>query len=245
VRRIEDPSPGPSLSARLAGLNWKMLEAELWERGHAVTAPILTSAECDELVSLYRKEELFRKTIHMAPRRFGEGDYKYFKYPLPSAVQSLRVHLYRRLAPIANGWMEALGARERYPLTLRDFVERCHRHGQGRPTPLLLHYELGGYNCLHQDLYGPLAFPLQVTGFLSRPSQDYGGGAFLLYELRPRAQSMCDALVPEQGALVIFATRMRPERSKRGYRKVQLKHGVGRVRSGSRYTLGIIFHDAK
>ncbi|HEX4802901.1 MAG TPA: 2OG-Fe(II) oxygenase [Myxococcaceae bacterium] len=235
----------PSVSARLARLNWKALEAELWNQGHAVTEPVLTSAECEELVSLYPKEEFFRKTIRMGPRRFGEGDYKYFKYPLPSVVQSLRVHLYRRLAPIANRWMEALGERERYPLTLREFVDRCHRHGQERPTPLLLHYEAGGYNCLHQDLYGPLAFPLQVTGFLSRPGEDYGSGAFLLYELRPRAQSMCDALVPEQGALVIFATRMRPERGKRGYRRVQLKHGVGRVRSGSRYTLGIIFHDAK
>lgn len=177
--------------------------------------------------------------------RFGEGDYKYFHYPLPRVVQALRVRLYPRLAPIANQWMEALDAKERYPKTLREFLARCHRAGQNRPTPLLLHYEAGGYNCLHQDLYGALAFPLQVTAFLSRPSQHYGSGAFLLYEVRPRAQSMCDALVPEQGALVIFPTRMRPERGQRGYRRVQLKHGVARVRSGTRYTLGIIFHDAK
>ena len=245
VRRIQDVASAPALRVRLARLDWKAIDADLWQYGHAATAPVLTRAECDGLVGLYPKDEHFRKTIHMGPRRFGEGDYKYFHYPLPRAVQELRVHLYRRLALVANAWMESLGAPDRYPTTLRQFLARCHRNGQKRPTPLLLHYEAGGYNCLHQDLYGPLAFPLQATVFLSRPSQDYGSGAFLLYELRPRAQSMCDALVPEQGALVIFATRMRPERGARGFRRVQLKHGVARVRFGSRYTLGIIFHDAK
>jgi hypothetical protein len=234
-----------SVSARLARLDWKALERELWTRGHAVTEPILTATECRELVALYPHAQHFRKTIDMAARRFGLGDYKYFKYPLPSVVQSLRVRLYPRLARIANGWMEALGARERYPATLREFLARCHQHGQTRPTPLLLHYEAGGYNCLHQDLYGPLAFPLQVTAFLSKPSEDYRDGAFLLLEQRPRAQSMCDALMPEQGALVLFPSRIRPEPGKLSYHRVQLKHGVSRVRAGSRYTLGIIFHDAK
>ncbi len=181
----------------------------------------------------------------MAAKRFGLGDYKYFNYPLPPVVQSLRVRLYPRLAPIANRWMEALGAPERYPATLREFLALCHLHGQSRPTPLLLHYEAGGYNCLHQDLYGALVFPLQVTAFLSRPTEDYSNGAFLLLEQRPRAQSMCDALMPDQGALVLFASRIRPEPGKRGYRRVQLRHGVSRVRAGARYTLGIIFHDAK
>jgi len=235
----------PSISARLSRLDWKVLEAQLWELGHAVSEPILTRAECDELVALYPQEERFRKRIDMAAKRFGLGDYKYFKYPLPPIVQSLRARLYPRLAKIANRWMAALGAAERYPATLREFLARCHLHGQTRPTPLLLHYEAGGYNCLHQDLYGPLAFPLQVTAFLSRPSEDFENGAFLLLEQRPRAQSMCDALMPPQGALVLFASRVRPELGKRGYRRVQLRHGVSRVGAGTRYTLGIIFHDAK
>jgi len=235
----------PTVSARLARLDWAALEEELWKQGHAVTQPMLTPTECQKLTALYPEPGRFRKTIDMAPRRFGVGDYKYFRYPLPPLVQSLRVSLYRQLAPIANRWMEALRAPERYPATLGEFLERCHLHGQTRPTPLLLHYEAGGYNCLHQDLYGALAFPLQVTAFLSRPSEDYTSGAFLLLEQRPRAQSMCDALMPEQGALVLFATRIRPEPGKTAYRRVQLKHGVGRVRAGTRYTLGIIFHDAK
>jgi uncharacterized protein len=235
----------PSISARLARLDWKTLESDLWERGHAVTEPILTRVECLELIALYSDEQRFRKKIDMAAKRFGLGDYKYFKYPLPPVVQSLRARLYPRLAKIANRWMEALGAPERYPAALREFLARCHLQGQARPTPLLLHYEAGGYNCLHQDLYGPLAFPLQATAFLSRPSKDFANGAFLLLEQRPRAQSMCDALTPEQGALVLFASRIRPRLGKRGYRRVQLRHGVSRVRAGTRYTLGIIFHDAK
>jgi len=235
----------PSVSARLARLDWGALEDELWKQGHAVTPPILTRTECRRLTALYPEPQRFRKTIDMAPRRFGVGDYKYFRYPLPPVVQSLRVRLYRQLAPVANRWMEALRAPERYPATLGEFLERCHLQGQTRPTPLLLHYEAGGYNCLHQDLYGALAFPLQVTVFLSRPSKDYTSGAFLLLEQRPRAQSMCDALMPEQGAMVLFASRVRPEPGKAGHRRAQLKHGVGRVRAGTRYTLGIIFHDAK
>jgi uncharacterized protein len=235
----------PSVSQRISQLDWNKLEEDLSKLGHAVTDPVLTRDECEKLVALYSQEQYFRKTIDMAPRRFGLGDYKYFKYPLPPIVQSLRTRLYPRLAPVANRWMEALRAKERYPATLREFLSRCHRNGQDRPTPLLLHYEAGGYNCLHQDLYGALAFPLQVTAFLSRPNEDYTSGAFLLLEQRPRAQSMCDALIPNQGALVVFAVRMRPEAGKLGYRRVQLKHGVSRVRTGSRYTLGIIFHDAK
>ncbi len=235
----------PSVSQRIGQLDWIKLEEDLSKLGHAVTDPVLTRSECEELIALYSQEQYFRKTIDMAPRRFGLGDYKYFNYPLPPIVQSLRRRLYPRLAPVANRWMEALRAKERYPATLREFLGRCHRSGQKRPTPLLLHYQAGGYNCLHQDLYGALAFPLQVTAFLSRPNEDYTSGAFLLLEQRPRAQSMCDALIPDQGALVVFATRMRPEAGKLGYRRVQLKHGVSRVRTGSRYTLGIIFHDAK
>ncbi len=234
-----------TIASRLHRLDWEGLERSLWDRGHAITPPILTREECDALVGLYPRERRFRKTIDMAPRRFGIGDYKYFRYPLPRVVQALRTALYSHLAPVANGWVKALRVREHYPPTLSGFLKRCHRGGQARPTPLILHYEAGGYNCLHQDVYGSLAFPLQVTAFLSRPGRDYSSGAFLLLEQRPRAQSMCDAIIPDQGALVLFATRFRPEQGKRGYRRLQLKHGVSRVLRGKRYTLGIIFHDAK
>jgi hypothetical protein len=229
----------------LAGLDWKALERQLWQHGHAVTASVLTPSECAALISRYPQEASFRKTINMEKHRFGVGEYKYFKYPLPPLVQALRTRLYPRLAPIANGWMAALGIPHRYPRTLQQFLTRCADRGQSRPTPLMLRYEAGGYNCLHQDLYGQVAFPLQATAFLSRPGVDHAGGSFLLLEQRPRAQSMCDALLPERGALVLFANGIRPEMGKRGYRRVQMKHGVSRVQSGERYTLGIIFHDAK
>lgn len=234
-----------AIAKRLHRLNWESLERSLWDQGHAITPPILTRRECEALVGLYPRQQRFRTTIDMAPRRFGIGDYKYFRYPLPRIVQALRNALYSRLAPVANGWAKALRIGERYPPTLGGFLKRCHRGGQARPTPLILHYQAGGYNCLHQDVYGSLAFPLQVTAFLSRPDRDYSGGSFLLLEQRPRAQSMCDAIIPEQGALVLFANRFRPEQGTRGYRRLQLKHGVSRVLRGKRYTLGIIFHDAK
>jgi len=177
--------------------------------------------------------------------RFGIGDYQYFANPLPEIVQSLRPRLYPRLAPVANRWTEALGLPERFPGTLGELAAACRKAGQTKPTPLLLHYEVGGYNCLHQDLYGKWVFPFQALFLLSQPGREYSGGEFLLVEQRPRAQSMAEVIAGGQGEMVIFTTRYRPVRGSRGYYRANVKHGVSRVRSGSRYTLGIIFHDAQ
>jgi hypothetical protein len=234
-----------SISARLAALDWDRIETDLWARGYAETESLLTPGECSGLVALYADEHRFRSRIDMARHRFGEGDYKYFAEPLPALVQSLRTHAYPRLAFIANRWNEALGVADRYPPTLDAFLAHCKSRGQSRPTPLLLHYEEGGYNCLHQDLYGEVAFPLQLLGFLSRPGADYDGGEFLLVEQRPRAQSAAEVVSGAQGKLVFFTTRIRPVRGGRGYYRVNIRHGVSRVRRGTRYTLGVIFHDAK
>jgi hypothetical protein len=181
----------------------------------------------------------------MARYRFGVGDYKYFAEPLPPVVAALREHAYPPLAGTANRWMAALGARERFPDDLAALRRLCARHGQTKPTPLLLHYEAGGYNCLHRDLYGDVAFPLQLTVFLSRRGEDYTGGEFLLLEQRPRAQSRGEAIAPEQGEMVIFTTRDRPVKGARRYFRAAMRHGVSTVASGTRYTLGVIFHDAK
>jgi hypothetical protein len=181
----------------------------------------------------------------MARYRFGLGDYQYFARPLPPVVEELRRHAYPRLVSVANGWQQALGAKRRFPSELAAFLALCARHGQVKPTPLLLHYETGGYNCLHQDLYGEIAFPLQLTCFLSRRNVDYEGGEFLLVETRPRAQSRGEALAFEQGEALVFATSHRPVRGARGFYRTTLRHGVSTVTRGARYTLGVIFHDAK
>lgn len=196
------------------------------------------------IVALYTDPTRFPPRIDMARYRFGVGEYQYFATPLPPLVQDLRTAAYPPLAALANSWMQALGVAERYPQALTDLLERCRRHGQTKPTPLLLRYEAGGYNCLHQDVYGEVVFPLQLTCFLSRPGVDYTGGEFLLVEQRPRAQSRGEAIATEQGEIIIFATRERSVAGARGYYRVKMRHGVSRVRSGLRYTLGIIFHDA-
>lgn len=221
------------------------LTSSLWERGHFVLPGILSRDECDDLVSLYRDDSRFRTRVDMARHRFGVGDYKYFARPLPEIVERLRLQLYPPLAAVANQWNEALGLVDRYPQTLAEFLEQCASRGQTRPTPLLLHYEAGGYNCLHQDVYGDVAFPLQVVVFLSRPAVDYTGGEFLLVEQRPRAQSAGEAIVGQQGDLLIFTTRVRPVAGSRGHYRVNVRHGVSRVRTGTRFTLGVIFHDAR
>ena len=223
------PSLGPALS----------------DRGHALVPGVLTREECEGLVALYREDSRFRSRIDMARHRFGVGDYKYFARPLPEIVERLRVELFPPLAAIANQWNEALGVPDRVPATLTEFLSQCALQGQTRPTPLLLHYEAGGYNCLHQDVYGDVAFPLQVVAFLSRPNVDYTGGEFLLVEQRPRAQSAGEAIVGQQGDLLVFTTRVRPVAGSRGCYRVNVRHGVSRVHSGTRFTLGIIFHDAR
>jgi uncharacterized protein len=233
------------IAARVKALDWTQIEDDLSTRGYAETAPVLTASESNALVTLYPDDRHFRHRVDMARHRFGEGDYKYLARPLPEIVEALRMHCYPPLAAVANRWNEALGAQERFPATLDAFLDRCAAHKQTKPTPLLLHYETGGYNCLHQDLYGDVAFPLQLVCFLSRPGIDYTGGEFLLVEQRPRAQSAGEVITGQQGALVFFTTRVRPVKGLRGYYRVNVRHGVGRVRSGTRYTLGVIFHDAK
>ena len=230
---------------RLAELDWKAIEASLWQRGYAKTDALLTIKECDALVALYSMDQLFRSRIDMKRFRFGEGEYKYFTYPLPPLVHTLRENIYPRLAVIANAWAKALGQPEMFPLSHDKLLAFCRLKGQTKPTPLLLRYAAGDYNCLHQDIYGAVAFPLQLTAFLSRPDRDFSGGEFLLVEQRPRAQSRGEVLAPEQGEIVIFATRHRPVQGSRGYYRVNMRHGVSTVRSGSRFTLGVIFHDAK
>lgn len=239
------PAVAPaSLAARLGQVDWPSVEAGLSERPYARLGPLLTEAECEETRKLYDDDTHFRSRIDMEPHRFGIGEYKYFDRPLPPLVEELRSLAYPRLAPVANRWAEALGADERYPKRLVEFLARCGKAGQKRPTPLLLRYGAGGYNALHQDLYGAVAFPLQLAVFLSRPGRDYTGGAFLLVEQRPRAQSVGEALTFDQGEAVVFANRHRPVLGSRGFYRATVRHGVSRVETGHRFTLGIIFHDA-
>jgi hypothetical protein len=234
-----------TIAERLGALDWAAMERSLWEWGYAKTPPFLTPAECAALIEIYPDDTRFRGRVDMARYRFGLGEYKYFARPLPALVEELRVQAYPLLAAIANRWAAALGARRRHPPELDGLLALCRRAGQTKPTPLLLHYEAGGYNCLHQDLYGEVAFPLQLTCFLSRRGLDYQGGEFLLVEQRPRAQSRGEAITTEQGEMVIFATDSRPVTGARGHYRARLRHGVSRVTAGSRYTLGVIFHDAK
>ena len=235
-----------TIQDRLAQLDWKAIEASLWQRGYAKTDQFLSAEECEALVALYSKDKLFRSRIDMKRFRFGEGEYKYFTYPLPPLVQTLREQIYPRLGVIANAWEKALGQPDNiFPLSHDKLLAFCRRNEQTKPTPLLLRYTAGDYNCLHQDIYGAVAFPLQLTAFLSRPDRDFAGGEFLLVEQRPRAQSRGEVLAPKQGEIVIFATRHRPAQGIRGYHRVNMRHGVSTVRSGSRFTLGVIFHDAK
>jgi uncharacterized protein len=234
-----------SLAERIARLDWPQIRQAVEGDGFAVLPKTLSSEECAALARMYESRELFRSRIEMARFRFGVGEYKYFAAPLPGIVAELRVLLYPYVAPIANHWMNALGTRITYPETLHEFVDRCHRSGQTKPTPLLLRYEAGGYNCMHHDLYGELAFPLQFTFMLSQYGADYTGGEFLLLEQRPRAQSRCDAIALEQGAAILFATRYRPVKGTRGFYRVNVRHGISRVHNGRRFALGIIFHDAK
>jgi hypothetical protein len=234
---------------RIAAIDWRGVEASLEAQGFAPLPAILDPAECRALAAIYQEEARFRSRIDMSRFRFGAGEYKYFAAPLPPLVQSLREQLYARLASIANAWQLRLLKSEtsnlKFPAALDDFLARCHEAGQTRPTPLLLSYAAGGYNCLHQDVYGDLAFPLQAVFALSRPDEDYRGGEFLLVEQRPRAQSRGHAVRIEQGAGIVFATRERPVAGTRGDYRVTMRHGVSTITQGGRMTLGIIFHDAR
>jgi hypothetical protein len=233
-----------TIEARVAAQDWRQAEAALEERGFAVLPGLLTTAECHGLVALYDREPLFRSRILMQRHGFGRGEYKYFAYPLPDLVSQLRRALYPRLVAVANRWRAALREGEPFPEDLAAFLARCHEAGQARPTPLLLRYGEGDYNCLHQDVYGPLVFPLQLTLLLEAPETDFAGGEFLLVEQRPRAQSRAEIVPLAQGDAVVFAVRHRPVMGSRGPYRVALRHGVSRLRGGRRHTLGIIFHDA-
>jgi uncharacterized protein len=234
-----------ALAARVAALDWTRITADLEARGMATTGALLTPDECAALAAMYPDEAVFRSHIIMARHGFGKGEYKYFSRPLPSLIEGLRTSLYPHMAPIANRWSEAMKLGVSYPAKLNEFIARCHAAGQTRPTPLLLKYEAGDYNCLHQDLYGDNVFPLQVTFLLSRPGVDFEGGEFVLVEQRPRMQSRPEVVPLVQGEGVIFAVRNRPVVGTKGTYRVNLRHGVSRVRSGQRFTTGIIFHDAK
>ena len=229
---------------RLRALDWTQVCADLDFQGNAVIERLISPAECDALVALYPIEDLFRSRVVMGRHGFGRGEYKYFRYPLPELIARLRAMLYPRLAPIANRWHAALGIDVRFPQKHVQFIERCHAAGQRRPTPLLLRYGAGDYNCLHQDLYGEHVFPLQVTLLLAAPERDFTGGEFVMSEQRPRMQSRAEVVPLRQGDAVIFAVHQRPVRGTRGVYRVNLRHGVSRVRSGQRHSAGIIFHDA-
>jgi uncharacterized protein len=227
-----------------ARIDWRQVAASLDERGYATTPPLLATEECRALAALYPREEAFRSRVIMERHNFGRGEYKYFRYPLPPAVEALRQAIYPHLAPIANNWREQLDEDGQFPPSHGAYLDQCHKAGQQRPTPLLLKYETGDYNCLHQDLYGDLVFPLQLTVLLSVPGADFTGGEFLLVEQRPRAQSRGEVVPLGQGEAVIFPVHHRPVQGVRGQYRVTMRHGVSRLRSGQRYTLGIIFHDA-
>jgi uncharacterized protein len=232
------------LNTPIEALDWPRLTSELNEQGSALLKSVLTPEECASLSSLYPNEAGFRSRVVMARHGFGRGEYKYFSYPLPEIIQGVRTALYRELAPIANRWNRSMGIEVQYPEEHVEFIQRCHDAGQLRPTPLLLQYGPGDYNCLHQDLYGEHVFPIQVAFLLSEPGRDFEGGEFVLTEQRPRMQSRPEVIPLRQGDAVAFAVHHRPVQGTRGIYRVNLRHGVSRLRSGRRHTAGVIFHDA-
>jgi hypothetical protein len=235
----------PSVRDRVDLLDWDALREQLDRHGHAITAPLLESAECVELSDLFESGR-FRSTIDMARHRFGDGRYRYFDYPLPDSLAELRSSFYRHLAPIANDWARLLrGEHPTLPREHEELLDRCRHAGQQRPTPLILRYGVGDWNALHQDLYGEVYFPFQIVTILSEPGIDFDGGEFVLLEQRPRAQSRAHVLSPPRGAFVIFPTQHRPSRGKTGHHRVGMRHGVSTVTRGQRTALGVIFHDAK
>lgn len=233
-----------SIETRLAGLDWDRIITEIDQRGWATTGPLLTSAECEALAAGYDNDALFRSRVVMARHGFGQGEYRYYAYPLPPLIQRLRAGLYARLVSLANRWRDALGPAEQFPQNFEKYIVRCHDAGQARPTPLILRYGAGDYNCLHQDLYGELNFPLQAAFLLSRPGEEFSGGEFVLTEQRPRMQSRVHVVPLEAGEAVIFAVNHRPVQGTRGTYRVTMRHGVSPLREGRRHTLGIILHDA-
>ncbi len=233
------------IEARILQIDQEEIADRLNNSGYALLEKVLNTDECNELISLYDKNELYRKTISMERYRFGSGEYKYFTYPLPGLIQTIRESVYPILAPVANRWMEVLKIDNQFPGSFAELQQICHVNNQDKPTVLILKYGKGGHNTMHQDLYGDIFFPMQLVLFLNEPGSDYTGGEFVLTEQIPRAQSKAIVLQPGKGDMLLFTTNFRPAKSKTGYYRVNMKHGVSEVRSGERHTLGIIFHDAK
>jgi hypothetical protein len=245
AQRVKAEDTATVIADKVGAFDWIQVCQELDTQGCAVLDALLDREECSALAGSYAHDELFRSRVVMSRHGFGRGEYQYFGYPLPERIARLRELLYPRLAPLANRWNEMMGIDVRYPSQHADFLERCHAAGQTRPTPLLLQYASGDYNCLHQDLYGEHVFPIQVAVLLSEPERDFTGGEFVLTEQRPRMQSRAEVVPLRQGDAVVFAVHHRPVRGTRGAYRVNMRHGVSRLRSGHRHTLGIIFHDAK
>src|SRR6202044_1686199 len=234
-----------SVDRRIDAYDWNAIGNDLDGFGCAVLPKLLEPDECDDIAALYRHEEHFRSHVHMARHGFGKGEYRYFKYPLPGLIAELRTALYSHAAAFANAWNERMNIATRYPKAHADYLKICHKAGQTRPTPLLLQYAAGDFNCLHQDLYGDLAFPLQITVLLSAPGRDFAGGEFVLTEQRPRMQSRVEVVPLQQGDAVLFAVHKRPMQGARGAYRVVMRHGASRVVAGQPRTLGLIFHDAQ
>ena len=234
-----------SIADRVKATDWPRVEDDLDQFGCAVIERLLAPSECDALIDQYPRDALYRSRVVMERHGFGRGEYKYFGYPLPALIEGLRTAVYPHLAPVANRWNDIMKIDARYPARHTEFIERCHRTGQTRPTPLILQYRAGDYNCLHQDLYGEHVFPIQLAILLSEPGRDFTGGEFVMTEQRPRMQSRAEVVPLKQGDAVVFAVHHRPVQGTRGAYRVNLRHGVSRLRSGHRHTLGIIFHDAQ
>lgn len=233
-----------TIEARISGLDWQRLYRELDERGYALPGRLLDGEECETLIENYDRDSLYRSRVVMKRHNFGLGEYRYFSYPLPDLIGRMRAAAYPFLAPQANRWGERMKQEQRYPEDLPAFLAECHARGQERPTPLILKYGAGDYNCLHQDLYGETSFPLQLAVLLNEPGRDYEGGEFVLTEQRPRMQSRAEVVPLQQGEAAIFCVNERPVRGARGDYRVKMRHGVSPIRSGNRHTLGVIFHDA-
>lgn len=233
-----------TIKERITTLDWPSIAGELHQKGFVQVKDVLTEKECDYLVASYDADDAYRKTVSMDRHRFGSGEYKYFKYPLPGTIAELRETVYPYLAPVANSWMEELGLAKRFPLTHTEMKSLCDSNGQDKPTALILKYGEGGFNAMHQDLYGDIYFPMQMVFVLDQADRDFTGGEFVLTEQIPRAQSKANVLQPAQGDMLIFTTNFRPAKGSKGYYRVNMKHGVSPLHSGNRHSLGIIFHDA-
>ena len=233
-----------NIKQKLANYDWQLVGEEMHQKGYTLMTDVLSEGHCKQLIADYSQENLYRKTVVMERYRFGLGEYKYFNYPLPHLIQTIREYVYPRLAPIANLWMKVLNIEQTFPDTFEELQNLCHQNNQKKPTALILKYGKGGHNTLHQDLYGDIFFPIQIVFFLNKPDQDYTGGEFVLTQQTPRAQSKAIVLKPKQGDMLIFTTNFRPLKGSKGYYRVNMKHGVSEVHHGERHTLGIIFHDA-